>query len=104
MERVEALQAFKNMFGADAEDLFTAAGRINVIGEHVDYCGGQVFPAALNLRCNVYARKVGGNKIRMAFRGIDGIVEIETDKLDSYRGLKIGNYQAGVEFVEDGFG
>lgn len=98
MERVEALQAFKNMFGADAEDLFTAAGRINVIGEHVDYCGGQVFPAALNLRCNVYARKVGGNKIRMAFRGIDGIVEIETDKLDSYRGLKIGNYQAGVAY------
>ena len=98
MERVEALQAFKNMFGADAEDLFTAAGRINVIGEHVDYCGGQVFPAALNLRCNVYARKVGGSKIRMAFRGIDGIVEIETDKLDSYRGLKIGNYQAGVAY------
>ena len=98
MERNEAMQAFKEIFGADAEDLFTAAGRINLIGEHVDYCGGKVFPAALNLRCNVYGRKVGGNKIRMAFRGIEGIVEVETDKLDSYRNLKIGNYQAGVAY------
>ena len=98
MERTEALQAFQEAFGAEAEDLFTAAGRINVIGEHVDYCGGKVFPAALNLRCNIYARKTGGNTVRMAFRGIDGIVEIDTDKLDSYKGLKIGNYQAGVAY------
>ena len=53
MERTEALKAFKEAFGTNAEDVFTAAGRINVIGEHVDYCGGKVFPAALNIRCNV---------------------------------------------------
>ncbi len=98
MERVEALQSFKEVFGADAEDLFTAAGRINVIGEHVDYCGGKVFPAALNLRCNVYAKKRGGKIVRMAFRGIEGIVEIDVDKLDTYKNLKIGNYQAGVAY------
>lgn len=98
MEKNQAMQTFESVFGAKAEDLFTAAGRINVIGEHVDYCGGKVFPAALNLRCNVYAKKTGGKVIRMAFRGIDGIVEIQTDKLDSYKGLKIGNYQAGVAY------
>ena len=98
MEKLEAMNAFESVFGAKAEDLFTAAGRINVIGEHVDYCGGQVFPAAVNLRCNVYGRKTGGNIIRMAFTGIDGIVELNTTKLDSYRKLKIGNYQAGVAY------
>ena len=98
MERMEALKTFKDVFGSEAEDLFTAAGRINVIGEHVDYCGGKVFPAALNLRCNVYAKKTGGKTVRMAFRGIEGIVEIETDKLDSYKNLEIGNYQAGVAY------
>ena len=98
MEQMEAMKQFESIFGEPAEDLFTAAGRINVIGEHVDYCGGKVFPAALNLRCNVYGKKRGGNTIRMAFRGIDGIVEIETDKLDSYKNLKIGNYQAGVAY------
>ncbi|MBR4943017.1 MAG: galactokinase [Clostridia bacterium] len=98
MERTEALKIFQEIFGEEAEDLFTAAGRINVIGEHIDYCGGKVFPAALNLRCNVYGKKRGGKTIRMAFRGIDGIVEIETDKLGEYKDLKIGNYQAGVAY------
>ena len=98
MERVEALQAFENAFGTQAEDLFTAAGRINVIGEHVDYCGGKVFPAALNLRCNVYGKKTGENVIRLAFRGIDGVVELDINALNDYRHLKIGNYQAGVAY------
>ncbi len=98
MERAEAMQSFEKAFGGVAEDLFTAAGRINLIGEHVDYCGGKVFPAALNLRCNVYARKRAGNRIRMAFRGIEGIVELDIDKLNDYRDLKIGNYQAGVAY------
>lgn len=98
MEQKSATVCFKELFGAEAEDLFTAAGRINVIGEHVDYCGGKVFPAALNLRCNVYGRKTEGNVIRLAFRGIEGIVELEIDKLDSYKQLPIGNYQAGVAY------
>ncbi len=92
------MENFKRIFGSEATDLFTAAGRINVIGEHIDYCGGKVFPAALNLRCNVYARKTGGKKVRMAFTGIDGIVELDTDKLNDYRHLPIGNYQAGVAY------
>ena len=96
MEITEAKRAFLQAFGAEAENLFTAAGRINVIGEHVDYCGGKVFPAALNLRCNVYGRKTGGNTVKLAFRGIDGVVELDLNALENYRQLTIGNYQAGV--------
>ena len=98
MERKEARERFKAFFGDDAEDLFTAAGRINLIGEHVDYCGGKVFPASLNLRCHVYAKKRAGNVIRLAFKGVEGVVELEIDKLNSYRSLKLGNYQAGVAY------
>ena len=98
MEKEQAVLCFEKIFGDKPTDLFTAAGRINVIGEHVDYCGGKVFPAALNLRCNVYAKKRGGKTVRMAFRGFDGIVEIDTTKLNEYRNLKIGNYQAGVAY------
>nr|MBR6778365.1 galactokinase [Clostridia bacterium] len=98
MKKTDAMRAFSLRFGKQPDDLFTAAGRINVIGEHVDYCGGKVFPAALNLRCNIYARKTGGNTVRMAFNGIPEIVELDIDKLDSYKGLKIGNYQAGVAY------
>lgn len=98
MKKEEGRKAFEEVFSTQAEDLFTAAGRINVIGEHVDYCGGQVFPAALNLRCNVYGKKTNADTIRLAFRGIDGVVELKLDRLNDYRDLKIGNYQAGVAY------
>jgi galactokinase len=98
MEKTEALEIFESVFAVTPDALFTAAGRINVIGEHVDYCGGKVFPAALNLRCNVYGKKTGSNVVRLAFRGIEGIVELRLDSLNNYRDLKIGNYQAGVAY------
>ena len=96
--KATATAAFLQCFGAQPQDIFSAAGRINVIGEHVDYCGGKVFPAALNLRCYIYGKKTNANVIRMAFRGIDGIVELDLNNLDNYRHLKIGNYQAGVAY------
>ncbi len=98
MEQQEAQKLFSELFKAEATDLFTAAGRINVIGEHVDYCGGKVFPAALNLRCNVYGRKNGENVIRVAASDFKEVITLEIDKLDSYKNLKWGNYQAGVAY------
>ncbi len=98
MDKTVAISAFEQGFGAKPTHLFTAAGRINVIGEHVDYCGGKVFPAALNLRCNIYARKTEGNIIRILLKGIDGIIELDIGNLNEYRNLKYGNYQAGVAY------
>lgn len=69
-----------------------------MIGEHVDYCGGKVFPAALNLRCNVYARKNGENVIRVAASDFKQVVELDIDKIGEYKSLKWGNYQAGVAY------
>ena len=53
---------FKEVFDSEAEEIYSAAGRVNLIGEHVDYCGGQVLPAALSLKCNVAVRRNGTNK------------------------------------------
>ena len=85
MEKKEAEALFTQLFGGQAEDLFTAAGRINVIGEHVDYCGGKVFPAALNLNCGVYGRKNGENVIRVAASDFKEVITLDIDKLDSYK-------------------
>ena len=98
MERKEAELLYEQLFSRKAEDLFTAAGRINVIGEHIDYCGGRVFPAALNLNCRVYGRKNGENVIRVVASDFKEIITLDIDKLNDYRDLKWGNYQAGVAY------
>lgn len=39
---------FKNVFGSYPERLYFSPGRINFIGEHIDYNGGRVFPFAID--------------------------------------------------------
>ena len=40
----EATEKFKERFGANPEVAACAPGRVNLIGEHIDYCDGFVFP------------------------------------------------------------
>ena len=46
----EATRAFAERFGSHPR-LFSAPGRINIIGEHTDYSQGFVMPAAINRNC-----------------------------------------------------
>ena len=101
MEPNDLKKRFVGIYGGDESDLrvFSAAGRVNLIGEHIDYCGGKVFPAALNLRTTVVARKNGENVIRLAATTIDDRVTLDIGNLNAYRDLKWGDYQAGVAYV-----
>ena len=40
--------AFRAFFQSEPERIFLAPGRINIIGEHVDYSDGFVLPAAID--------------------------------------------------------
>jgi len=42
-------ESFQRRFGYAAEHFFFSPGRVNLIGEHTDYNGGHVFPAAISV-------------------------------------------------------
>ena len=89
---------FKKAFGDDKNlEFFAAPGRVNLIGEHIDYCGGYVFPAALTLDNVVAIRKNGTvSTVNMAASTIDGVYSFDISDIERARALKWGNYQAGV--------
>ncbi len=93
------LDLFYEVYNSKPELKVSAGGRINIIGEHIDYCGGCVFPAAIGLNNTIYAKKNGTKKIRIFADSLKIKEELEIDKLDSYRDLKWGNYQAGVAYM-----
>ncbi len=101
MEIREMIKEFISLYGGseDGIRIFASPGRVNLIGEHTDYNGGYVFPAALKMKTTIVMRRRDDNIIRLKATDLDGIVEADINKLDSYKGIPWGDYQLGVAYV-----
>ncbi|BBH21811.1 galactokinase [Paenibacillus baekrokdamisoli] len=64
----ELTQRFLNVYGESSESIhvFHAPGRVNLIGEHTDYNGGYVFPAALTFGTTLLIRNRNDNQLGLA--------------------------------------
>ncbi|OYS03132.1 galactokinase [Lactobacillus johnsonii] len=80
MNKDELLKDYQEVFSESGKDVFFSPGRINVIGEHTDYNGGHVFPAAISLGVyGVYGPR-DDKKVRLYSGNVDGeIVEFDLD-------------------------
>ena len=95
---------FSSRFGKEPEHIFFCPGRINLIGEHIDYNGGKVMPCAISLGTYLAIAK---NKDRLLrFQSLDFSEKVELRLQESYSktGKAWFNYPLGVinELVQEG--
>jgi len=106
MRRFDALEgAFAAHFGHAATWRVTAPGRINLIGEHTDYNGGLVLPAAIDLSIGLAVRPVAGSTLRIHSVDLDASAEISLRCPEAVGPGDWSVYPAGVaaELLERGF-
>lgn len=64
MTKVELQEKFRNRFHKDPTHFFFCPGRVNLIGEHIDYNGGKVLPCAISLGTFLAVAKNTDKKLR----------------------------------------
>lgn len=74
-------EEFFGVYGKNDKEvnLFASPARINIIGEHIDYNGGKVFPAAIDKYLYVAIRKRDDSKIVYNDLFFPGTYEFDTD-------------------------
>lgn len=65
LNNTELQQQFISVFGTAASETFFSPGRINLIGEHIDYNGGYVLPAAISLGISALVNRRADNIVRI---------------------------------------
>ena len=83
------LHNFTEIYGENSDvRVYFAPGRVNLIGEHIDYSGGRVLPCALTLGTYAAVRKRNDDRLRFYSMNFpeEGVIE-----------SKIGEYEANAE-------
>lgn len=65
IDHSQGITEFRSVFGADPSHVAHAPGRINLIGEHIDYCGGLVMPMTIKQETRGYYRFTGRSEVRV---------------------------------------
>ncbi len=108
----QTVRAFTDAFGQAPTHAAAAPGRVNLIGEHIDYCDGYVLPMAIERRAVVVGRPRGDPKAKLRSTALageavfdidDGPIELgEPDWSRYLRGVAAFSYTpAGFELMLD---
>ncbi|MGL5695077.1 MAG: galactokinase [Peptostreptococcaceae bacterium] len=93
------LNIFTRVYG-NREDVrvFFSPGRVNLIGEHTDYNGGNVFPCALSFGTYGAIALRDDKKVRMYSDNFEdlGVIEFDINKLENEETHDWANYPKGV--------
>ena len=77
----QAAAAFKVRYSSPPDFVVRAPGRVNLMGDHTDYCGGLVLPIAIDRALMVAARATDDPFIEVHSSHFDQTVRIPLDKI-----------------------
>lgn len=90
-----ATAAFRDAYGGEPEGVWAAPGRVNVIGEHVDYNGGLCLPFALPHRTFVALRRRDDGMLRVRSAQVGSpwsgrLADVAPGRVRSWAGYAVG--------------
>ncbi|WP_230383869.1 galactokinase [Pedobacter endophyticus] len=97
-------EKFIEQYHQNAQAVYFTPGRVNLIGEHIDYNGGLVMPCAITLGTWVALATNNDNKFRFKSLNFDAYIEVEGNKYHEKADSVWANYPIGIinEFIKDG--
>ena len=96
----DAARLFEDSFGARPAGVWSAPGRVNLIGEHTDYTGGYVMPLAIGQRAYLAARPRADRLVRAAATG-RGTSEVSLDETGPSHPSGWLAYLAGAAWIRE---
>lgn len=105
MDIIALKSEFIRLYGEGEIRVFHSPGRVNLIGEHIDYNGGYVFPCALDFGTFACVRKREDNKVNLASTNFDLKVTADLDNLVYDEKDDWANYPKGVMkvMIDEGY-
>jgi galactokinase len=98
------IKEFRNHFNREPEHLFFCPGRVNLIGEHIDYNGGKVMPCAISLGSWLAVAKNTSKQLHFKSIGFPETASLHLQQEYSKTGKEWFNYPLGVidHFTREG--
>lgn len=102
--KVELEEKFRKLFDKECEYIFFCPGRVNLIGEHIDYNGGKVMPCAISLGTYLAVAKNKDKKFRFRCLNFPEKADLQLQSSYSKTGKEWFNYPLGVinQLIHDG--
>jgi galactokinase len=94
--KVDLKEEFKKKYHTEPEYIFFCPGRVNLIGEHIDYNGGQVMPCAISLGTYLAISKNTEKILRFRCLNFPETADLHLQSSYSKSGKEWFNYPLGV--------
>lgn len=97
-ETMQLKEQFIKIYAEQPSEMYFSPGRVNIIGEHIDYNGGLVLPAAISLGTYALINFRDDDIIRVFSTNFkeQGVIEISLKHLDYDASDHYANYIKGV--------